>query len=147
MSRKLFVGFKGKNNASGRLVQSLSPDHCLLTNSFGGIKKDIGSFPSRYDIVYLFGVDKNLEKSFRIERFAEKDGIRYSSALDLENLADRLSLAGISTVISERPTGYLCNEAYGQLLEKYHGNAVLIHIPTIRHFDEHWIMGIGRALY
>lgn len=146
MSRKLFVGFKGKNNASGRLVQSLSPDHCLLTNSFGGIKKDIGSFPSRYDIVYLFGVDKNLEKSFRIERFAEKDGIRYSSALDLENLADRLSLAGISTVISERPTGYLCNEAYGQLLEKFHGNAVLIHIPTIRHFDEHWIANICRAL-
>jgi hypothetical protein len=41
MERILFVGFKGKNNASGKLVELISHEHLLLTNSFGGLQKDI----------------------------------------------------------------------------------------------------------
>ena len=140
------VYFKGKNNSSGILVCLLSQQSCLLTNSFEGLKKDIDQIPSDYDEVYLFGADKNLRDSFLIERFAEKDGTQYASVLDLEELAKQFAFYGIKAELSAAPTGYLCNAAYGQLIEKYNGKAVLIHIPTIKHFDQAWISGIRQIL-
>ena len=146
MAGILFIGFKGKNNASGRLAGSLSPQCCLLTNSFGGLQKDIEKLPPDYDKAVLFGVDKNLHDAFRIERFAENEGVRAASGMDLEELAERFVSRGIKTVLSDTPTKYLCNAAYGRLIEKYSGNVVLIHIPTGRHFDEAWIPEIRKAL-
>lgn len=131
-TKTLFVGFRGKNNASATLVKALSEQNWLLTNSFTGLRKDIDGLPSDYDEVWLFGVDKNLVDSIRIERVAEKDGDIRRSTLDLEGLVARLSSAGVKVAVSSTPTRYLCNEAYWHLLGKYAGNAVLIHIPTIR---------------
>ncbi len=145
MGRILFIGFKGTKNSSGLLVRSLSPRHCLLTNSFEGLRKDIEKLPVDCDRVYLFGADKNLRDSFRLERMAEKDGIRLTSALDPEKLADQFASSGILTGISETPTRYLCNEAYWYLLGKYSGNALLIHIPTMKHLSESWISGTDRV--
>lgn len=36
MGKVLYIGFKGKNNASARLAESIAPDHLLLTNSVAG---------------------------------------------------------------------------------------------------------------
>ncbi len=74
--REAYIGFKGRKNSSSMLVKALSQHHILLTNSFTGIKKDIGLLPADYDVVYFFGVDKNLTDSFRIEQCAEKDRSR-----------------------------------------------------------------------
>ena len=60
MKDTLLIGFKGKNNLSGELVKALGQNYCLLTNSFGGLKKDIDSIDTGYDRVMLFGVDKTL---------------------------------------------------------------------------------------
>ena len=57
MSRKLYIGFKGKNNASCILVQSISKNHYLLTNSFGGLKKDIELLGDSSDCIIMFGID------------------------------------------------------------------------------------------
>ena len=86
MSRKLYIGFKGKNNASCILVQSISKNHYLLTNSFGGLKKDIELLGDSYDCIIMFGIDKNLRNSVRIEKAAEKESIKFS-VLDLEEIA------------------------------------------------------------
>ena len=131
-----YIGFKGRNNSSAMLVSSLSQHPYLLTNSFDGLKKDIDKLPSEFDVVYLFGVDKNLTNSFRIEMCAEKDGTNLITNLDLESISERLSAAGITSTISKRPSHYLCNEAYWYLLEKYQGKAVLIHIPTIKNYTK-----------
>lgn len=133
--KELYIGFKGKNNSSAMLVSALSGQLFLLTNSFSGLKRDIDELPADYDAVYLFGVDKNLSDSFRIEQYAAKENVRLTTTLDLEALTKRLSDAGISSTISKKPTHYLCNEAYWYLLEKYQGRAVLIHIPTIKNFS------------
>ena len=133
-----FIGFKGKSNASAVLVRSVSPDHSLLTNSFTGLKKDIEALKADCGSVYLFGVDKNLKDSFRIEKVAEKGGSRFETCLDTDALRKQLEASGIRTCVSERPTKYLCNEAYWELLRKFGGRAVLIHIPTIRYNDESW---------
>ncbi|MBR6365862.1 MAG: hypothetical protein IKS10_07190 [Lachnospiraceae bacterium] len=67
MGKVLFVGFKGKNNASGKLAAACSPEHLLLTNSFAGLRKDIDLAGDGYDHVILFGVDKTLTSMVRIE--------------------------------------------------------------------------------
>ena len=146
MKNTLFVGFKGKNNSSNILVSSVSSQPCLLTNSFTGLKKDIEELSSDYDEVYLFGVNKNLCDTFSIECFAEKDGKRLESKLDLEILQERFSSFRIKADISKVPSKYLCNGAYWYLLEKFKGNAVLIHIPTIKNFKEEWIISVKKAM-
>ena len=139
MTKVLYIGFKGKNNSSSLLVNSLSSQGCLLTNSFAGLKKDIDNLSGDYDEVYLFGVDKTLTDSFRIERSAERENTRLTTALDIKAVSERLSAAGIKSTLSDNPTHFLCNEAYWYLLEKYRGRAVLIHIPTIKNY-----MGISK---
>ena len=146
MKNTLFVGFKGKNNSSNILVSSLSSQPCLLTNSFTGLKKDIEELSSDYDEVYLFGVNKDLSDSFSIECVAEKDGKRLESKLDLEELKERFASFMIKADISKVSSKYLCNEAYWYLLEKFKGNAVLIHIPTIKNFKEEWIESFKKAI-
>jgi len=146
MKDTLLIGFKGKNNLSGELVKAPGREYCLLTNSFGGLKKDIDAIDAAYDSVVLFGVDKNLAGTVRIERTAEKDGIRCSSALDLEKMTDGFREAGLEAKVSETPTAYLCNEAYWHLLRKFSGRAVLIHIPTMKNADEFFTAKVQRAL-
>ena len=146
MKDTLLIGFKGKNNLSGELVKAPGREYCLLTNSFGGLKKDIDAIDAAYDSVILFGVDKNLAGTVRIERTAEKDGIRCSSKLDLERMTDGFREAGLEAKVSETPTAYLCNEAYWHLLRKFSGRAVLIHIPTMKNADEFFTAKVQRAL-
>ena len=135
MNTKLHIGFKGKNNASCILVKSISADSYLLTNSFEGLKRDIENLDYSYDCVILFGIDKNLTNAVRIEKAAEKETKEYSS-LNLEDLSAQLNAVGISNYLSDMPTHYLCNAAYWYLLRKFNGNAVLVHIPSIKNIDE-----------
>ncbi|MBR1651208.1 MAG: hypothetical protein IJ691_08610 [Lachnospiraceae bacterium] len=143
---RLFVGFKGKNNTSRILVEELSPVHLLLTNSFTGLRKDIDSISKKYDHVFIFGVDKTLTSEVRIEKYADKEGIRYASKLDLHKIVESINTAEVHAVISESPTSYLCNEAYWHALNKFSGKAVLIHIPTIKHMDKHLTEALKQAL-
>lgn len=146
MNSTLFLGFKGKNNLSCLLAGQMSRDCLLLTNSFGGLKKDIESIDTAYDCAILFGIDKNLAGTVRIERTAEKDGTRYASALNLEKTAEFFRAAGLAAEISETPTAYLCNEAYWHLLGKFSGKAVLIHIPTMKNAGEGFCGKVQQAL-
>ena len=136
MSKILFTGFKGKNNFSGILVKRLSDESFLLTNSFEGVRRDIGSLNEEYDLLIMFGVDKTLTSEIRIEKTASKNGETLVSDADLKRLVKKFESAGISASISDEPTVYLCNEAYWYALEKFSGRAVFIHIPTIKNMDD-----------
>lgn len=138
MNDKLHIGFKGKNNASCILVKSISTDSYLLTNSFGGLKRDIELIGNSYDCVILFGIDKNLIDTVRIEKVAEKETKEFSS-LNLENISAQLGAVGISNYLSDKPTHYLCNDAYWYLLRKFNGRVALIHIPSIKNINENFI--------
>lgn len=145
MGKVLFVGFKGKNNASGKLAAVISSEHLLLTNSFEGLKKDIDSAGEEYDRVILFGVDKTLTSSVRIEKSAAKDDKKIYSELDLSDLIGSIKAVEIEAEISDDPKNSLCNEAYWQALTKYAGRAVFIHIPTIRYADEMFLDKLKRV--
>ena len=135
----LLTGFKGKNNSSGNLVQTISHNYKLLTNSFDGVKKDIEEISDDFDFVIMFGCDKNLKDSVRIERFAQKNGDIIASELDLVKISDKLGAAGIKNFISDIPGHYLCNEAYWSALKKFNNKAVFIHIPTFKNIDNGFI--------
>lgn len=144
--RILLTGFKGKNNSSANLVQAISENYRLLTNSFDGLKKDIEAINEGFDLLIMFGCDKNLKDSVRIERFAEKNGERIASGLDLKNISTRLGKAGIENCISDTPSHYLCNGAYWYALRKFNGKAVFIHIPTIKNLDDDFIDKIKKFM-
>ena len=145
MNRKLYIGFKGKNNASCILAKSISADSYLLTNSFDGLKRDIELLNDYYDYIIVFGIDKKLKDTVRIEKVAEKE-CRVFSVLDLKNISVRLNSVGILNNISDTPTHYLCNEAYWYLLQKFKGKAVLIHVPSIKNLNEVFIEKLKLAL-
>ena len=115
---------------------------CLLTNSFDGVRRDINSIEDRFDFVIMFGCDKSLKSCVRIERFAEKNGIKLETNLNLELLSKKLRNDGIENTISVIPTHYLCNEAYWYALQKFEGKAAFIHIPTIKNADESFLRKI-----
>lgn len=129
------MGFKGKNNVSSTLVKSISSDSYLLTNSFVGLKRDIDLLSTTCSCIILFGIDKNLTHTVRIESIAKKE-IEIVSALNLRTISSQLNDVGVVNFISNKPTSYLCNEAYWHLLRKFHGNAVLIHIPSSKNTSE-----------
>ncbi len=135
----LLTGFKGKNNSSGKLVQAISENYRLLTNSFDGLKKDIEEISGDINFLIMFGCDKNLKDSVRIERFAEKNGEKIASGADQAKISTSLDKAGIENCISDTSGHYLCNEAYWYALKKLNGKAVFIHIPTIKNLDESFI--------
>ena len=96
MNNVLFVGFKGKNNASGMLVEQLSHDPLLLTNSFPGLRRDIDSVPNEYDCIVMFGVDKTLTDSVRIDKIASLNGITKPTAINLQSIKEKLADGGVS---------------------------------------------------
>ena len=145
MHKVLLIGFKGKNNSSSMLVECLSSEYVLLTNSFEGLKRDIDSINADYDCILMFGVDKALSSSVRIEKCAEKTGEKISSVMDPGKLVEALKQAGVKSYVSEEPTAYLCNEAYWHVLRKFSGRAVFIHIPTVKYVNEQFLESMKLA--
>ncbi len=130
--KECVIAFKGINNASCILANYLCASPYLLTNSFNGLKKDIEKLDNDFDFVLMFGIDKTLKNRVRIEAVAEIENSRLSSSVDLNDISKRLSNAGIDNYVSVEPKHYLCNEAYWYALGKFNGNAVFIHIPSIK---------------
>lgn len=144
MNRTLYIGFKGKNNASRVLIEAISANNYLLTNSFFGLKRDIELLSNAWECVILFGIDKNLKDTVRIERVAEKE-TKECTVLNIDELSIRLDAVGISNYISDKPTHYLCNDAYWYLLHKFNGKALLIHIPSGKNLKKNNVEGIKKV--
>ena len=117
------------------MVKNTSEDSCLLTNSFSGLQRDIEAINVHYDCVVLFGIDKSLKDTVRIEKAAEKETKEFS-VLNLEKLSAQLAALGISNYLAENPTQYLCNDAYWHLLQKFNRKVVLIHIPSRKNMGQ-----------
>lgn len=132
----MWIGFKGTHNASSLLVQALPGDRCLLTNSFAGLHRGIAALETADPYAVLFGVDKTSREEVRIEAAVRNEtGERCTSQLDLRRISETLTAAGIQThCCSACHTQSLCGTAYWQLLQKFHGREVQLHIPTIRYY-------------
>ncbi len=144
--RKQFVGFKGERNASCVLVRHLSESFYLLTNSSRGIRIDIEQPDDAFEYVLMFGIDSQRKDSVRIEEVAELEQCRLTSNLDLIDLSKRLHAVGIVNDVSNKPTHYLCNEAYWFALRKFDGRVAFIHIPSLKNMDDDFVEKMKRAV-
>lgn len=142
----LYVAFKGNGNSGNKIVRSLSGDKVFLTNSYIGLKKDIDNINSTYDLVYMFGLDKELQGNIRIDCVAGRGDEYLCSDLDFNSIAAKLNKNGIVTNISNLPTHYLCNEAYWYMLRKFNGHVVFFHVPSIKYITEDFIEKVRTAL-
>lgn len=142
----LYVAFKGNGNSSNKIVRNLNGDKLFLTNSYGGSKKDIDNIDRAYDLVYMFGLDKNLKGTVRIDRVAQKDEVYLHSTVNVDSIAMKLDQNGIITNIGDTPTRSLCNEAYWYMLRKYNCHVIFIHVPSIKYVTEDFIGKVRAAL-
>ena len=129
--KKLYTAFKGSHNTSFQLVNQINGDRLFLTNSFQGLEKDILSLSTDYDAIYMFGIDKYLKNSIRIETCANYNGELVNTFFDILSLEQVIKDSGITYTVSNKPTAYLCNAAYYHMLKK-NRNTVFIHIPSIK---------------
>ena len=144
--RILYTGFKGKNNSSYQLLSKVSGEKLFLTNSFKGLRNDIGNIADQYDLVVMFGLDTKLMDMVRIERVAEYDGVAITTKIECEAICNHMEENDIHCVVSEVPTKYLCNAAYYHMLHKTAGNAVLIHIPSSKYMSEYMMEKIVKSM-
>ena len=135
----LYVAFKGNGNSSNKIVKSLSGDKLFLTNSYDGLKKDIDNISGTYDLVYMFGLDKKLKGSIRIDCTAQRGEVCLYSTVDFDSIAIKLNQNGIIAHVGNIPTQSLCNEAYWYMLRKYNCHVIFIHVPSVRYVTEDFI--------
>ena len=143
----LSVAFKGIGNSSNKLVSTFDGDKLFLTNSYGGLQRDIAEIHQNYEVVYMFGLDKKLKGSIRIERCAIRDCEIISSELDLDAFTCSLNDTGLIANIGAHPRQSLCNDAYWHMLKKFNGRVVFFHIPSVKYLTEDFIANITKALF
>lgn len=118
----------------------------FLTNSFAGLACDIDELEKDYDAVIMFGIDKSISTSLRVERCAQLHGEILETKLYADQLARGFRENGIHCDISDTPTHYLCNAAYFRMLKKTGGKAILVHIPGARGMTQELMTGILKTL-
>ncbi len=129
----LYIAFKGKNNTSYQLVSRFNAESFFITNSFKGAKRDILSVnETLYDKIVMFGSDKNLIDSVKIELTAALDGKLLNTCFDIDELTSLFEINAIKYSINDSPTTFLCNTAYYYMLNK-NPNTIFIHIPSIKY--------------
>ena len=128
----LYTGFKGKNNASCQLVEVINAnDKVLLTNSFEGIKKDLAKISlESYDLIIMFGINKNLKDKLIIEINSNLNLEYLNTKVNYDELKSMISDNDIEVDLNFKPTKYLCNYAYHNALLR-NKNSIFIHIPGI----------------
>lgn len=144
--RILYTGFKGKNNSSYQLLSKISGEKLFLTNSFKGLRNDIGNIAAPYDLVVMFGLDTSLKDMVRIEHVAHYNGVDKKTKIDCGAICKHMEAYLITCTVSEIPTNYLCNVAYFYMLQKVSGKAVFIHIPSLKNMSEHKMEKIVKSM-
>ena len=142
----LYVAFKGNGNSANKILRSLNGDKLFLTNSYNGLKKDIDKINGIYDSVYMFGLDKRLKGTVRIECVAQKDDVCLYSDMDFNSIATKLNKSGIITDLGNIPAQSLCNDAYWYMLRKCNCHVVFFHVPSIKYITENFIEKVRTVL-
>lgn len=141
----LITAFKGKNNTSFQLASKIGKDTIFLTNSFQGLEKNISSAELNYDAIIMLGSDKNLNNSIRIETCAKYDSEVVYTGFCTDLLVRRFCEGSVAYSFSEKPTEYLCNAAYYQMLKR-NPNTVFIHIPSSKGMSEQLLGALANAI-
>ena len=135
MEKILYTGFKGKYNSSNKLVELLDGESLYLTNSFKGLRNDIDTIEDVYDKVLMFGLDKTLREEIRFEKVAMREGIEIQTKMEIKPYLELAQTNEITYTIADKPTYYLCNDAYYHMMCKMECPVLFVHIPSLKNIS------------
>lgn len=133
----LVTAFKGKFNTSKVIVDKLSNsfDKCYLTNSFVTSIKELSRLElEKYELIIMLGINKQLKKKIHLERYALLED-KLETDVDLFYVNQLFNIQEIESSINEKPTRYLCNNAYYHTLLR-NNKTVFIHVPGLSKINE-----------
>ena len=145
----LYTAFKGKNNSSRILLDSIISDNKLyLTNSFKTSELELQKeLDKDYDIVISFGQAPLDSNTIKIETTAKGES-EYITDYNYTDLYNKLN-NDYKVIISNNAGNYLCNNIYYYGLKYIKDNnlktkMVFIHIP--KKFDIKKLLDTGGEL-
>ena len=128
----LFTGFKGFNNTSKVIIDKINNDKLLFNNSYKDIDIQLAnSNVEEYDLIKMLGLRSNLKKSIRVEINSFLNDELVTTNLSYCNVKKYFNDNGISCIVNDKPTNYLCNYAYHKVLQK-NKKTIFIHIPELK---------------
>ena len=81
------------------------------------------------------------ENNYSVLNFRYKEEV----SIDYNDIINSVNKYNIKSRLADNPTRYLCNDAYWQLLNKFSGRALLIHIPTVKYFGDDLLCRLQKA--
>ena len=130
----LFTGFNGHNNPSKVIVVRTNHDKLLFNNSYKEIDNQlVNSNLEEYDLIIMLGLRSNLKKSIRVEINSFLNDELVTTNLSYCNVKKYFNDNGISCIVNDKPTNYLCNYAYHKVLQK-NKNTIFNHVPKLKKY-------------
>ena len=132
----LFTGFNGFNNTSKVIIDKINNDKLLFNNSYKEIDNQlVNSNVEEYDLIIMLGLRSNLKKSIRVEINSMLNDELLATNLNYCNVKRYFNDNGISCIVNDKPTNYLCNYAYYKVLQK-NKNTIFIHVPKLKNIKD-----------
>ena len=132
----LFTCFNGFNNTSKVIIDKINNDKLLFNNSYKDIDIQLAnSNVEEYDLIIMLGLRINLKKSIRVEINSFLNDELVTTNLSYCNVKKYFNDNGISCIVNDKPTNYLCNYAYYKVLQK-NKNTIFIHVPKLKNIKD-----------
>ena len=132
----LFTGFNGFNNTSKVIIDKINNDKLLFNNSYKEIDNQlVNSNVEEYDLIIMLGLKSNLKRSIRLEVNSLLNDELVTTNISYCNVKKYFNDNGISCIVNDKPTNYLCNYAYYKVLQK-NKNTIFIHVPKLKNIKD-----------
>ena len=132
----LFTGFNGFNNTSKVIIDKINNDKLLFNNSYKEIDNQlVNSNVEDYELIIMLGLRSNLKRSIRLEVNSFLNDELVTTNISYCNVKKYFNDNGISCIVNDKPTNYLCNYAYYKVLQK-NKNTIFIHVPKLKNIKD-----------
>lgn len=132
----LFTGFNGFNNTSKVIIDKINNDKLLFNNSYKEIDNQLVNINvEEYDLIIMLGLKSNLKRSIRLEVNSFLNDELVTTNISYCNVKKYFNDNGISCIVNDKPTNYLCNYAYYKVLQK-NKNTIFIHVPKLKNIKD-----------
>ena len=132
----LFTGFNGFNNTSKVIIDKINNDKLLFNNSYKEIDNQlVNSNVEEYDLIIMLGLKSNLKRSIRLEVNSLLNDELVTTNISYCNVKKYFNDNGISCIVNDKPTNYLCNYAYHKVLKRNKNN-IFIHVSELKNIKD-----------
>lgn len=132
----LFTGFNGFNNTSKVIIDKINNDKLLFNNSYKEIDNQLVDINVEdYELIITLGLRSNLKRSIRLEVNSLLNDEIVTTNINYCNVKKYFNDNGISCIVNDKPTNYLCNYAYHKVLQK-NKKTFFIHVPELKNIKD-----------